>query len=117
MRSERLDRKIRIERSTQSVSDGGEPTEAWAEHAVRRASVAPVRGEERFGGEQWVAKEQVEFRIRWDSTVANISPLDRVIYPVGAATPANTFDVMAVHEIGRHEGLRIMAARRSDARP
>jgi SPP1 family predicted phage head-tail adaptor len=109
-----LDRKIVIQRSMTTNSDSGEPIETWTDVATRRAEILPVRGDERFGGDQWVAKEQVEFRVRWSIDVANVSPLDRVIYPVGSSTDANTYDVMAVHEMGRHVGLRIMAARRSD---
>ena len=115
MDAAKLDRKITIQRHTVTYSESGEPVEAWADLATRRASVWPVKGEERFGGDQWVAKEQVEFRVRWSADVADLSPLDRVLYPVEAATAANTYDVMAVHEMGRHVGLRIMAARRADA--
>jgi head-tail adaptor len=115
MKSEALDRKITIQRHSITYSSSGEPIETWADLAVRRASVLPVRGEERFGGDQWVAKEQMEFRVRWSADVADVSPLDRVIYPVGTVETANTYDVMAVLPMGRHVGLRIMAARRADA--
>jgi head-tail adaptor len=116
MRSEKLDRKVQIQRSTTGYSPSGEPIAGWAELGVRRARVVPVRGDERFGGDQWVAKEQVEFHIRWDVSLVDLSPLDRVIYPVETPlTDRNTYDIMAVHEIGRHDGFRILAARRADA--
>lgn len=117
MKSAKLDRKIAIQRSTSTLSDLGEPIEEWTTLATRRAQYFPVSGEERYGGEQWVAKEQVEFRVRWDAAIAGLSPLDRVVYPVGTPTNANTYDIMGVLELGRHVGLRIMAARRSDASP
>lgn len=118
MKSEKLDRKITLQRYTSTENDLGETVEDWTTLATRRAQYFAVDGDERFGGEQWVAKEQVEFRVRWDTLVATLSPLDRVIYPAsGSPTPANTYDIMAVIELGRHVGLRIMAARRSDARP
>lgn len=117
MESSRLDRKITIQRRTTTLSDLGEPIETWGTLATRRAEYIPVRGDERFGGEQWIAREQVEFRVRWDESIANLSPLDRVIYPVGTPTDANTYDVMGVLEVGRYDHFRIMAARRADVGP
>jgi len=93
-------------------------TDVWANYIERRAQVLPVRGEERFSGAQWAAKEQVEFFIRWDPDVANVSPLDRVIYPTNEpVTEAQIYEVMAVHEIDRHDGLRIMTARKAELVP
>ncbi|MBN8959082.1 MAG: phage head closure protein [Rhizobiales bacterium] len=120
MRAGRLDRKITIQRKTVTQSSSGAPIETWAAISHRRwASYRPVRGDERFGGEQWAASEQVEFSIRYSSDVADLSPLDRVIYPapdVDTPTPADNtiFDIMAVQEIGRREGLRLVAARRAE---
>lgn len=122
MRAGPLDRLVTIQRKTLSESPSGEPIESWANIADRRpASMAPVRGEERFGGDQYVASEQIEFRIRYSSSLADLSPLDRVIYPAldNEDPPANpvtrrVHEVMAVHEIGRREGLRILTARRPD---
>lgn len=80
-----------------------------------------MRGDERFSAPQLAAKEQVEFRIRWGAAVADVSPLDRIIYPaVEPGSPAEEidearlYDILAVHEIGRRDGLRIVAARRVD---
>lgn len=112
--SAKFDRKIEVQRFISGHSLSGEPIEDWSSIAVRRAAVQAISGAERFGGEQWIAKEQVEFHIRWDLITATISPLDRVIYPVGEPVPANTFDVMAVLPIGRNDMLRIMAARRAE---
>lgn len=121
MRAGRLDRTIAIRRRSLTYSESGEPIDGWADISVRPASVSPVAGDERFAGDQWVAKEQVEFRIRWADVVSDLSPLDQIIYPYtpgdspASSIPANrTYDIMAVNELGRHEGLRIMAARRAD---
>jgi head-tail adaptor len=89
----------------------------------RPASIAPVQGDERSSAAQWIAKEQVEFRIRWSLSVADVSPLDRIVYPAQSAdspdlpVARSIFDIMAVHEIGRREGLQILAARSADAQP
>jgi head-tail adaptor len=119
MRGGRLDRRILLQRKSVSHSGSGEPLETWATLAERSASISPVRGEERFGGDQWIAKEQSEFRIRYSVSVADLSPLDRIIYPIPAGSPGDAvdtqlYDVLAVHEIGRREGLRIIAVRRAD---
>lgn len=82
--------------------------------------MAPVRGEERFTDPQYVAKEQIDFRIRYAAALADLSPQDRVLYPApvaGAESSAATrtiYDVIAVHEIGRREGLQLMTTRRAD---
>ena len=67
-----------------------------------------------------MAREQVEFRVRYGSSVTALSPLDRVIYPAPvdpdeqAPPEHDIYDIMAVHEIGRREGFRILAARRAE---
>lgn len=81
--------------------------------------MSPVNGDERFGGEQYVAKEQTEFRVRYSSVIANLTPQDRIIEPaLQADSPSSEerriYDILAVHEIGRREGLRIIASRRPD---
>jgi SPP1 family predicted phage head-tail adaptor len=119
MRAGRMDRRVTLQRATPTESSSGEPVEAWTDIVARRpASLKSVSGGERQTAPQWVAREQVEFRIRYSSNVADLSPLDRLIYPVpdeGDPIPEGSiFDIMAVHEIGRREGLQIMAARRAD---
>ena len=121
MRAGRLDRRVTIQRKTTSHSDSGAPIETWSviSHG-RPASRMPIGGEERFQAQQFVAREQVEFRVRCGSSVAGLSPLDRVIYPAPldpneqAPPDHDIYDIMAVHEIGRREGFRILAARRAE---
>ena len=116
-----LDRKIDIERKTVTQDEFGEEVELWDKLAFRlSASVSPVRGEERFTSEQSVAR-QVEFRVRYSAEVADLSLLDRIVYPPFSsdASPVPTppdeqvYDIIEVHELGRNEGLRIVAARRA----
>ena len=122
MRAGKLDRLIDIQRASNSTSDSGEVIAGWQTIITRRAaSYAPVAGTERFNAPQVAALQQVEFRIRYSADVANLSPLDRVIYPAleagspPAATAVNRlYDILAVNEIGRREGLAIIAARRAD---
>lgn len=121
MRAGRLDRLITIQRKSSTPSDSGEPVETWTNVAARRpASASPVRGEERFTGEQLVAKDQIEFRTHYSELLVTLSAIDRVLYPapeIGeeASAPERTIhDVLAVHEIGRREALQIITARRTD---
>jgi len=117
----RLDRRVTVQRKILTQAPSGHPTERWHDVAQRLwASRVPVRGDERSTASQWVAKEQVEFRIRYMPAVAELSPLDRVICPApneaNAQHPpaAQTYDIIAVHEIGRRRGLKIIAARNAD---
>lgn len=123
MRAGRLDRLITIQRKSLTSSDSGEPVETWTTIIERRAAgYRPLKGDERFTGEQVIGTEQVEFRIRYSSNVADLSQRDRVVYPALAdespedvPDERNVFDIVAVHEIGRREGLLIMTQRRADA--
>jgi hypothetical protein len=78
-----------------------------------------MTGDERFAETQYAGKQQVEWSIRWSADVASLTPLDRIIYPaVTSGSPAvdhsAIYDVIAVHEIGRREGLRVVTVRRAD---
>ena len=126
MRAGSLDRRVTIRRRSLTSSGSGEPIETWTNVVVRRpASMWPVRGDERIGGPQEIAKEQVEFRIRYSADVAALSPLDQIIHPALTAEQAadleyvvptrSIHDVLAVHEIGRRVGLKIITERRADA--
>ena len=125
MRAGRLDRIITIQRSTWTASDSGEDVKTWSTLIVRRrASLMPVRGEERFSDPQLSAREQVEFRVRYSQDVAALTARDRIVYPAlsesspeDAPDERNIYDIHAVHEIGRREGLRILTSRRPDIAP
>ena len=118
----RFDRIVTIQRKTETPSDSGEPVEVWENLVLRHsASMWPVRGDERFAAPQEVASDQIEFRIRYSSDVAALSPLDRIIHPAlelgedpDDAPTRYIHDVLLVQEIGRREGLKIITLRRAD---
>lgn len=122
MRAGRLDRRITIQRYTTTYSPSGERIETWSDLVSRRwAEVRPVKGDERFDTPQLAAREQVEFRVRWGAAIADLNPRDRIVHPaVESGSPADAvdesrlYDILAVHELGRRDGLRIIAARRVD---
>jgi head-tail adaptor len=116
----RFDRIITIQRKTSTASESGEPIDVWSALVLRRpATMSAVRGDERFSSPQINATDQVEFRIRHSDDVADLSPLDRIIYPALSSGGDNVqtrwiYDIVSVPEIGRREGLRIIANRRPD---
>jgi len=117
MRAGALDRRIALKGRTETLSSSGDPSYSWSLIAEVWASVIPLSGDERSAAEQWVAREQVKFTIRWSTDVEALSPLDTIIFPASDAndSPAparSTYDIIAVNEQGRHEGLAILAARR-----
>lgn len=124
MDSGKMDRRIDIQTPGVGYDDFGQPLDDnWQDVALgRAASYRPLRGTERNVAEQWVGKEQVEFQIRYSSLVSTLKTGDRVIYPAevqGISPPeiitnGRIFDIIAIHEIGRRDGLKIIAARRSD---
>jgi head-tail adaptor len=120
MRAGRLDRFIDIQSQTATTSDSGEQILTWENFVSRRAaSITPVQGSERFINPQVAAQDQIEFRIRYFADVADLSPRDRIIYPAadgspGDPDPRHVYNILAVNEIGRREGLRIVAVRHAD---
>lgn len=121
MRGGTLDRRIAIQRVTTTQSPSGEEIESWATLSTRPARYEPLQGDERFAADQFVARNQVAFTTRWSATVADVSPLDRIIYPARALDNSPTdplknkiYDIIAVQEVGRQEALRIITAVRQD---
>lgn len=90
----------------------------------RAASMLPVRADERFAAPEKTAYEQIEFRVRYSSNIADLTPQDQVIHPALTVAQESDpefvvlertiHDVLGVLEIGRREGLRIITQRRAD---
>ena len=114
-----LDMRVAAQRYTSSSSPSGELVLVWATiGAVRSARMTPTSGMERYGSEQLEAKEQVEFVLRWALDLADLRPIDRIIEPASDALidpipERSIYDIFAVLELGRHEGLRVLSTRRS----
>lgn len=122
MRAGVLDRKVTIQRRTVTQDAAGQEVVTWSAIAHRRAAaIATLTADERFAANQFIAREQVAFEIRWSSSVADVNPLDRVLYPPPAdedeqaPTATTIYDILAVEEIGRRRGLKVTAARRTEA--
>lgn len=100
MQAGRLDRRIRIEEATTSADSFGQPLETWALVAEVWAELAPLKGGERWMAQQVTAETTTRFRIRYRDDVTEKM---RIVYD-GAE-----YDIASVTEIGRREGLEIMA--------
>lgn len=103
-----LDRRVRLERATRAANAFNELVETWATLATVWAEYEPLRDAERYAAGQVGATATARFRIRYSSTVADLGPLDRLVYD------GRTYDIHAVKEIGRREGLEITAAARTE---
>lgn len=117
MRAGPLDTRIALQRKSTGYDPSGEPIESWSTLATRWADLIPVTGSEANAADQFVAREQTRFVIRWSPDIADLSPLDRVICPASAATSSpgekrSVYDIISVHEIGRNEQLDVLGARR-----
>jgi SPP1 family predicted phage head-tail adaptor len=105
----RRDRRITLQRQQQGVDSYNRPVTQWVPIGTRWASWRRATANEQWAGGQVNAQVTDIFEIRHDSTVAALSPKDRLIYG------SRTYDLVEVTEIGRREGLLIRAVARADA--
>ncbi len=108
MRSEKLDRRITLQKYGITYNADNEPIEGFTDLATVWASVQYASDGERVRAAEVGATITIRFQIRYSSTVAGVNPKDRVVYD------GKTFDVSAVKELGRREGLEISAAAAAD---
>lgn len=121
MRAGKLDRLIDIQRGTATSSPSGAQVFTWNNLVSRWPAGLERRRDpiETAQNLQVMASDQVEFRIRYSSEVADLSPIDRIIYPAltppADPAPREIYNIISVSEIGRREGLRIVAWCHADA--
>lgn len=111
MRAGRLDRRITLQRATSTKNGFNEDVETWIDIGQRRASAMPVSDGERVRAQEVGSVISMRFQIRYSSDVAALSARDRLIYN------GESYNITAVKELGRREGLEITAATRSDSAP
>lgn len=105
--------RIAIQRAVSTQDAGsGEPVEAWATLATVWAEKGYRSAKEGMlsGGVQSI--RVLRFAFLWSDTVKDVSPLDRVEFPVGSGVH---FDISEANEIGFHEGIELFAHARSEA--
>jgi SPP1 family predicted phage head-tail adaptor len=103
MKFGRMDSRIAIERTTTTTNAYGERTNTWGTLATVWADVIyrDGSGSETIQSAQVLSKQPVHFLIRYSTTVADVSPKDRVSYN------SKLYNIEAVQEVGRNDGLRL----------
>ena len=116
MRAGKLSRKISLERRTDTRDAAGQPIATWVRIGPTRwADRTQPRGDEQFGAEQFLAREQVIWIIRWTTDLADLNPKDRIVYPASTTPIASEiYEILAVSETQRRRELRILTARRAE---
>lgn len=110
MQAGKLDRRVRFDAATETLSAAGEPTRTWAEVATVWGSKEPLTGREAFQAQQLQAKVDTRFRIRWNETLSHVTPKEtfRIL------CDGLVYDIVSALEVGRREGLEFMAFARAD---
>ncbi|MFA5897937.1 MAG: phage head closure protein [Hyphomicrobium sp.] len=104
----KLDRRISIERASTAQDDTGQEIETWLPVATVWASWRRASARETLAAAEIAAEVTDVFDIRWSYLVAEINPKDQIIFD------GRTYDISAVAEIGRREGMQIAAVARAD---
>lgn len=108
MQSGKLDRRIRLERFSETRDEYNEPVKAWGHLATRWASYEPLSDGEKFRAGETAANASARFQIRWSTQVSDLNPKDRLIFE------GVTHEIIRVKELNRREGLEITTAARAD---
>ena len=104
MQAGKLDRKIVIQTLTETQDDYGGVVESWSELATVWARFIPGGGNESFVAQAVYAEAQGRFHIRWRS---DVTTKHRIQWD------GKDWDILAVSEIGRREGLEIIVKARA----
>lgn len=108
LRSGDLDRMITIERASESRDSFNSVVKTWAPLATVCAAKEDIRDAERVASQEVGAEMTTRFRIRHSTDIADVDPKDRIVFQ------GRVFDIVAVKEIGRQEGIEITAAARAE---
>lgn len=98
MQAGTLDRRITIQALTVTLDDLGGIVETWGDVATVWARFLPGAGREAYNAAAVHATAEARFRLRWRSDVTTVH---RVSYD------GKSWDILAVDEIGRREGLEL----------
>lgn len=78
MRAGRLNKRVNIERMTETKNDFGEFEYSWLSIGVRSASIEPLNGKEYFSSIGENSGVTTRIRVRFDSLTATITNADRI---------------------------------------
>jgi SPP1 family predicted phage head-tail adaptor len=102
IRSGNLDRRVVIQTSTESQGSTGEVTPSWSTFATVWASRRDTLGSERVRAGAETAMADAVFRIRW---------LSGVTAKMRLTEGSDVWDIVALAELGRREGLDLTCTR------
>jgi|WetSurMetagenome_2_1015567.scaffolds.fasta_scaffold00567_27 SPP1 family predicted phage head-tail adaptor len=97
MRAARLDRKIVIEKATETLNSSKEVIKSWATWQTVWAKKTDTGGSEKFNSAV-IASMTTNFEIRY---LRSLTEKMRIKYDGGV------YSILGIVEIGRHEGLLI----------
>lgn len=102
MQAGKLDRRVVIQTSAETQDAMGAPSVTWSTFATVWASRRDTRGSERVRAGAETAMADAVFRIRY---LAGVTAKMRVL------EGSDTWDIEAVAELGRREGLDLTCSR------
>lgn len=100
----KLDRRVTLHQAGIVTDAGGDAVPGFTPLQTVWASVRPAPGIERLQSGENAASAPKIITIRWSAALSALSARDRVEYPVGVM-----LDIKSVDEIGRRDGLQIVA--------
>lgn len=104
----KLDRRVTLLRSTTTTDDFGGEVHAWEEAGKVWASKQDVRDAERYSAAETGATVTTRFQVRSSSLTRSIDARWRL------QCDGLEYEIDAVKEIGRREGVEITAAARAE---
>lgn len=108
MDSGALDRSLILRKRAVANNALGEPVETFTDLATVRASKTDIGDAEKVRAQQVGAEVTTRFQIRWSVNWSDLNAKDRV------SCDLREYEVVAVKEIGRREGLEITACARPE---
>lgn len=107
-----LDRRIAIQTPDPGEVDAaGARIPSWNDVGTVWANYRPVRDSERMASGSVTASIMARFQIRWSIAMSQIDERHRLLFD------GRIFDIVAVKEIGRREGLEISATAGAERGP
>jgi len=105
MRAGNLDRRVTIYKKTVAVNAYGEPVETWVEIDTIWAQRRELRGTERWEAQRTNPTIECKYIIRWR---ADVDVKHRLV------DGDRDYNIRAVLELGRREGLELVVAAREN---
>ncbi|OYU50898.1 MAG: hypothetical protein CFE27_14855 [Alphaproteobacteria bacterium PA1] len=102
------DRLITLQQKTYTLDGFGGEIVTWVTIGQRWAASMPVKDSEAFRNSEATATITHRFQILWDAAAAQVDPTYRVLFD------NRTYDIVAVKEIGRRDGIEISATARAE---